>query len=174
MRKKCWELLGEDAKDQFESEDQDIDQSEKAVSVSFDKVQFGYSKEKQILNGFTFCFERGKKYALYGASGCGKSTLLSLLLGYYPDYSGSISYDGVELRELPRECLGNIVAYVSQDTFLFQDTILNNITLFDEKYTLPEVESAVEQAGLAELVAGQGSAAGAGAWRRGLCCRSQS
>lgn len=40
MRKKCWELLGEDAKDQFESEDQDIDQSEKAVSVSFDKVQF--------------------------------------------------------------------------------------------------------------------------------------
>lgn len=121
--------------------------------ITLDKVSFGYREGQEVLHELSFCFQAGKHYAVVGRSGCGKSTLLSLLLGYYPDYSGSISYDGVELRELPRECLGNIVAYVSQDTFLFQDTILNNITLFDEKYTLPEVESAVEQAGLAELVA---------------------
>lgn len=121
--------------------------------ITLDKVSFGYREGQEVLHELSFCFQAGKHYAVVGRSGCGKSTLLSLLLGYYPDYSGSISYDSVELRELPRECLGNIVAYVSQDTFLFQDTILNNITLFDEKYTLPEVESAVEQAGLAELVA---------------------
>ena len=121
--------------------------------ITLDKVSFGYREGQEVLHELSFCFQAGKHYAVVGRSGCGKSTLLSLLLGYYPDYSGSISYDGVELRELLRECLGNIVAYVSQDTFLFQDTILNNITLFDEKYTLPEVESAVEQAGLAELVA---------------------
>lgn len=121
--------------------------------ITLDKVSFGYREGQEVLHELSFCFQAGKHYAVAGRSGCGKSTLLSLLLGYYPDYSGSISYDSVELRELPRECLGNIVAYVSQDTFLFQDTILNNITLFDEKYTLPEIESAVEQAGLAELVA---------------------
>lgn len=121
--------------------------------ITLDKVSFGYREGQEVLHELSFCFQAGKHYAVVGRSGCGKSTLLSLLLGYYPDYSGSISYDSVELRELPQECLGNIVAYVSQDTFLFQDTILNNITLFDEKYTLPEVESAVEQAGLAELVA---------------------
>ncbi len=121
--------------------------------ITLDKVSFGYREGQEVLHELSFCFQAGKHYAVAGRSGCGKSTLLSLLLGYYPDYSGRISYDSVELRELPRECLGNIVAYVSQDTFLFQDTILNNITLFDEKYTLPEVESAVEQAGLAELVA---------------------
>ncbi|MCI9437468.1 MAG: ABC transporter ATP-binding protein [Lachnospiraceae bacterium] len=121
--------------------------------ITLDKVSFGYREGQEVLHELSFCFQAGKHYAVVGRSGCGKSTLLSLLLGYYPDYSGSISYDSVELRELPRECLGNIVAYVSQDTFLFQDTILNNITLFDEKYTLSEVESAVEQAGLAELVA---------------------
>lgn len=121
--------------------------------ITLDKVSFGYREGQEVLHELSFCFQAGKHYAVVGRSGCGKSTLLSLLLGYYPDYSGRISYDSVELRELPRECLGNIVAYVSQDTFLFQDTILNNITLFDEKYTLPEIESAVEQAGLAELVA---------------------
>lgn len=121
--------------------------------ITLHKVSFGYREDRNVLDGLSYSFQAGKHYAVVGKSGCGKSTLLSLLLGYYPDYSGSISYDGTELRELTRECLGSIVAYVSQDTFLFQDTIANNITLYDEKYTLQEVEAAVEQAGLAELVA---------------------
>ncbi len=121
--------------------------------ITLHRVSFGYREDRKVLDELSYSFQAGKHYAVVGKSGCGKSTLLSLLLGYYPDYSGSISYDGTELRELTRECLGSIVAYVSQDTFLFQDTIENNITLYDEKYTLQEVESAVEQAGLAQLVA---------------------
>lgn len=107
---------------------------------------------REVLRNLFFRFRAGKHYAVIGKSGCGKSTLLSLLLGYYPNYSGSIRYDGVELRELTREYLGNTVAYVSQDTFLFQDTIQNNITLYHEEYTPQEIEAALEQAGLKELV----------------------
>lgn len=107
---------------------------------------------REVLRNLSFRFRTGKHYAVIGKSGCGKSTLLSLLLGYYPNYSGSIRYDGVELRELTREYLGNTVAYVSQDTFLFQDTIQNNITLYHEEYTPQEIEAALEQAGLKELV----------------------
>lgn len=120
--------------------------------IALDGVSFGYEENREVLRKLSFRFRAGKHYAIVGKSGCGKSTLLSLLLGYYPDYGGSISYDGIELRELKRECLGSIVAYVSQDTFLFQDTIQNNITLYDEKYTRQEIEAAVEQAGLKELV----------------------
>ena len=107
---------------------------------------------REVIRNLSFRFRAGKHYAVIGKSGCGKSTLLSLLLGYYPNYSGSIRYDGVELRELTREYLGNTVAYVSQDTFLFQDTIQNNITLYHEEYTPQEIEAALEQAGLKELV----------------------
>ncbi len=107
---------------------------------------------REVLRNLSFRFRTGKHYAVIGKSGCGKSTLLSLLLGHYPNYSGSIRYDGVELRELTREYLGNTVAYVSQDTFLFQDTIQNNITLYHEEYTPQEIEAALEQAGLKELV----------------------
>ncbi len=107
---------------------------------------------REVLRNLSFRFRAGQHYAVIGKSGCGKSTLLFLLLGYYPNYSGSIRYDGVELRELTREYLGNTVAYVSQDTFLFQDTIQNNITLYHEEYTLQEINAALKQAGLKELV----------------------
>lgn len=121
--------------------------------IALDRVSFGYGEGRKVLHELSICFQAGKHYAIVGRSGCGKSTLLSLLLGYYPEYSGSILYDGIELRDLKQECLGNVVSYVSQDTFLFQDTIQNNIILYDEKYTLQEIEAAVKQAGLEDLVA---------------------
>ena len=121
--------------------------------IILDKLSFRYETlSREVLRNLSFRFRTGKHYAVIGKSGCGKSTLLSLLLGHYPNYSGSIRYDGVELRDLTREYLGNTVAYVSQDTFLFQDTIQNNITLYHEEYTPQEIEAALNQAGLKELV----------------------
>ena len=121
--------------------------------IILDKLSFRYETlSREVLRNLSFRFRTGKHYAVIGKSGCGKSTLLSLLLGHYPNYSGSIRYDGVELRELTREYLENTVAYVSQDTFLFQDTIQNNITLYHEEYTPQEIEAALEQAGLKGLV----------------------
>ena len=87
-----------------------------------------------------------------GPSGSGKSTLLALLQGYYPDYAGEIYFDDTGLRRLKRDCLGNIMAVVSQETFLFQDTLRNNIALYNESYSTREIEAAIEQAGLKALV----------------------
>ncbi len=152
MRKKCWELLGEDAKDQFESEDQDIDQSEKAVSVSFDKVQFGYSKEKQILNGFTFCFDRGKKYALYGASGCGKSTVFRLIKGYCTPDSGHVMIGQTDVSTMKPDMINRYITYISQVPFVFAGTIRENLAMFREDHSDQEMMDALEAAGLADLI----------------------
>lgn len=152
VRKKCWELLGEDAKDQFGSEDQDIDQSEKAVSVSFDKVQFGYSKEKQILNGFTFCFERGKKYALYGASGCGKSTVFRLIKGYCTPDSGHVMIGQTDVSTMKPDMINRYITYISQVPFVFAGTIRENLAMFREDHSDQEMMDALEAAGLADLI----------------------
>ena len=89
---------------------------------------------------------------MVGSSGSGKSTLLSLLDGDYLDYGGSIRLDGRELRNLKKDCLSELTGIVSQDTFLFNDTIRNNVALYREGCTAAEVEQALEQAGLKGLM----------------------
>lgn len=89
---------------------------------------------------------------MVGNSGSGKSTLLSLLEGDHSDYSGSIYLDDKELRNLKKDCLRELTGIVSQDTFLFNDTIQNNVTLYREGYTAAEIEKALEQAGLKALI----------------------
>ncbi len=120
-------------------------------AVALEDLSFGYQKNREVLHQLSFRFQAGRHYAVIGSSGSGKSTMLSLLLGYYSDYDGRICFDGTELRQLKRSCIGELIGIVSQDTFLFHDTIQNNITLFNEKYTMEEIISAVEQAGLKGL-----------------------
>ena len=121
-------------------------------SVSLDNLSFGYGDGNKILRDLSFRFKAGRHYLVTGRSGSGKSTLLSLLSGFYPNYDGSILIDGTELRELKRTSLSSLVGTVSQDTFLFQDTIRNNISLYDERYEISEIEEALEQAGLQPLI----------------------
>ncbi len=121
-------------------------------AVALESLSFGYEKGQDVLQNLSFRFEAGKHYVVTGQSGSGKSTLLSLLSGYYPDYGGSISIDGRQLRKISQESLSALVGTVSQDTFLFQDTIQNNISLYDERYGTSEIAAAIEQAGLKDLV----------------------
>jgi len=120
--------------------------------IRIEHLHFCYREDKKIFKDFSVRFQAGMKYALMGSNGSGKSTLLFLLLGYYSDYHGKIYFDDVELRQLKRESMGNIIAVVSQETFLFQDTLWNNIALYDKKYTFEEIEKSIEQAGLKSLV----------------------
>lgn len=121
-------------------------------AVCLENLSFGYEDGKKVLHNLFFRFEAGRHYLITGSSGSGKTTLLSLLSGYYPDYEGSIFIDGVELRQIKRASLSALVGTVSQDTFFFQDTIRNNITLYDEGYDTPEIEDALTQAGLKPLI----------------------
>ena len=122
------------------------------TGIELDDLSFGYPGGKEVFSNFSFHFRAGGHYAVVGESGSGKSTLLSLLEGDYPDYGGRIQLDGRELRNLKKDCLRKLMGMVSQDTFLFNDTIRNNITLYQEGYTASEIEKALEQAGLKKLI----------------------
>lgn len=119
--------------------------------IVLEHLTFGYG-EKLVLNDCSFCFENGKHYLLLGNSGEGKSSLLNLLAGIYRNYKGNIRVGDVELGTAGRGNTAAFVAMVKQDTFLFNDTIRNNITLFREDYTESELEDVVARTGLKQLV----------------------
>src|SRR5207247_5646181 len=96
--------------------------------IDFENVRFRYAGTViDALNGINLCIEPGKTYALVGASGAGKSTILSLILRLYDPVSGSVKIDGRDLRTLTQKSLRKQIGLVTQDTFLFHDTIFNNI-----------------------------------------------
>lgn len=115
-----------------------------AVTVEHLSFQYG---EKPILQNANFRFEKGGKYALTGPSGCGKSTLLKLLLGWLPEYSGTIRFDGQNARDFSTEQLQQQMSYIEQDVFLFNTTIRDNITL-GENFTDELIERAVRGSAL--------------------------
>ena len=112
-----------------------------------ENVTFRYG-EKSVLQNAAFRFERGGKYALTGPSGCGKSTLLKLLLGWLPDYEGTISFDGQNAKAYTPEQLQKQMSYIEQDVFLFNTTIRENITL-GEKFTEEQMQKALQDSALA-------------------------
>lgn len=119
--------------------------------ITLEQLSFRYQEDKEVLQELSFRFENGRHYAIVGSSGSGKSTMLSLLSGYYPDYEGRILLDQTELRQLSEKSRCSLVGVVSQDAFLFNDTLQNNITLFED-CPRQMLDKAIEDAGLKEFV----------------------
>lgn len=94
--------------------------------IVFDDVRFAYSENLAVLNGISFSCVPGQVVALIGPSGAGKSSLMNLLPRFY-EYQGSITIDGVELREYPRRVLREQIGIVLQEPFLFSKTLKENI-----------------------------------------------
>ncbi|WP_066506663.1 ABC transporter ATP-binding protein [Abyssisolibacter fermentans] len=96
--------------------------------ISFNNVAFSYpDNDNTVLNGLSFTVRNGESVALVGPSGGGKSTIINLLLGYYDNYSGKIKVGDKELKQWNLNGLRNCSALVAQDTFLFPETIKENI-----------------------------------------------
>ena len=115
-------------------------------AITVENLSFSYG-EKPILENASFRFQKGGKYALTGPSGCGKSTLLKLLLGWLPDYSGAIRFDGQDAREFSAEQLQQSMSYIEQDVFLFNTTIRENITLGGD-FTEEQINRAIRDSAL--------------------------
>ncbi len=116
--------------------------------IRFEKVDFGYTPERQILFGVDFTVPAGKKVAVVGHSGAGKSTLSRLLFRFYDVTGGRILIDGQDIREVTQHSLRAAIGIVPQDTVLFNDTIYYNIA-----YGNPEAdrEAVLEAARMAHL-----------------------
>ncbi len=114
--------------------------------ISVEGLTFQY-EGKPVLEGASFQFKKGGKYALTGPSGCGKSTLLKLLLGWLPGYGGAIRFDGRDARDFTPEQLQKQMSYIEQNVFLFNSTIRDNITL-GEEFTSGQMEKALRDSAL--------------------------
>ncbi len=119
--------------------------------VELKHVTFGYSRlGKATVEDFSMHLEPGKRIAIVGPSGCGKSTISKLLTGLYQPWSGEILFDGKPIDKIPRNVFTGSVAMVDQDIVLFEDTIANNIRMWDESIEDFEVILAARDAQIHE------------------------
>ena len=117
--------------------------------VEMKNVTFGYSPlAKPLIENFSLSVEPGQKVAFVGASGCGKSTLAKLLTGLYKPWSGEILFDGQRLEEIDRNLFTGSVAKVDQEVTLFEDTIAQNIKMWDSSIENFEVILAARDASI--------------------------
>ena len=121
-------------------------------SISFEDVRFGY-QEEEVLHGVSLSAREGSLVALVGESGSGKSTLAKLLVHFYDVSGGAVKIGGQDVRDMSIESLNDQISYVSQEQFLFNMSLLENIRLGKLDATDEEVLSAAEKAQCGEFLA---------------------
>ncbi|MCR4738742.1 MAG: NHLP family bacteriocin export ABC transporter peptidase/permease/ATPase subunit [Lachnospiraceae bacterium] len=114
------------------SDDKDTEYGKLSGEIEMKNITFGYSKlAEPLIKDFSLSVKKGGKVALVGASGCGKSTIAKLISGLYKPWSGSIVFDGKNQEDIDRSVFTGSLAVVDQDIIIFEDTIANNIKMWD-------------------------------------------
>jgi subfamily B ATP-binding cassette protein MsbA len=123
--------------------------------IEFDGVTFGYGPDAVAVQDVTLKIEDGKQYALVGASGAGKTSMLALLLRFYDPQAGSIRLDGRDIRTITQQSLREQIGIVTQESFLFHDTIYENIRYGRLDATKDEIEAAARLAYAHDFIVAQ-------------------
>ena len=176
LSEQFWEKIGKGEQEEQQEQQQksgeivkdgyhqhiDTDSHEKALpipslqgDICFSHLSFSYTSEKQVLKEFTLRVKEGEKLILLGASGSGKSSILKLLMGIERSQGGEISIGNSQLSTLPEESLFRSISYIQQEVFIFDGSIYENITLFQD-YGKEELELAIEKSGLKNLISEKG------------------
>ena len=122
------------AKDDFESE------------INYENISFNYVNDQDVLSRISFKIKKGSTTAIVGKSGSGKSTLVSLLPRFYEIDRGKISIDSIDCSKISLKSLRELISIVPQDSFLFNDTIKNNIQFGKLNASMEEIKAAAKKA----------------------------
>ncbi|MDU5111991.1 MAG: ABC transporter ATP-binding protein, partial [Clostridium sp.] len=122
------------------------------LEILIKNISFNYkNSEVMALNNINMKFKEGKRYAIVGESGSGKSTIAKLLLNFYKYNNGEIKINDIEISKIDSSYLYKTIGYIHQNIFLFDDTLKNNITLYN-KYSDEEIMDVIEASGLSEFI----------------------
>jgi len=121
-------------------------------AISFENVWFKYKENQWVLKDLSFKIEAGKFLALVGHTGAGKSSIIRVLNRFYEIDQGNIKVDDTSINEFTLTSLRKNIALVQQEVFLFSDSILNNITLFDNTISREDVVAAAKQIGIHDFI----------------------
>ena len=121
-------------------------------AVEFKNVNFSYNEKEVVLNNVSFKIKKGEKVAIVGATGSGKTTIVNLITRFYDVQKGKIIIGGNNVRDYEIESLRNKISLVLQDVFLFADTILNNITLFNKNISFDYVIDSAKKIGIHDFI----------------------
>ena len=134
------EIPDEPVRDDLPSKDVKFD-------IEFKNVSFSYVEGRPVLQDISFKVGKGESFAIAGPTGCGKTTLINLLMRYYEPDSGDILINGKSIKEIPRSELRHYIGFVSQDTWLSDDTVMENIRFSGSHITEEEAVEASKKAG---------------------------
>ena len=134
-----------------------VERIENGIKFDFDDLEvkdlyFGYEKDNAVLEDICMNAKRGEIVGIVGESGCGKSTLLKLLMRFWSKDGGEILYNGNEIETINSDNLLDNVTMVSQSTYLFDETIADNLRIAKEDATDEELENACRQASIHEFI----------------------
>lgn len=123
--------------------------------VTFSHVSFGYEKDRSVLKDVSFVLEPGRSIAIVGPSGAGKSTIISLIPRLYDVEEGQVIFDGIDVRKLDLSYLRSQIGLVSQDTYLFNGTIRENLLYARHDASEIEMKEALKKANIWDFVSKQ-------------------
>lgn len=134
-----------------------VEPIEDGKPLDFERVEtidlsFGYDANERVLKEVCMHAEKGEIVGIVGASGCGKSTLLKLLLRFWEKDSGSIEYNGVDIDEIDSAALTDNVTMVSQSTYLFDQSVADNLRIAKADATMDEMRQACRKASVDEFI----------------------
>ena len=116
--------------------------------IKFDELSFSYSESKPVFDKLNLSINSGEKVAIVGSTGSGKTTLINLILRFYESNSGNIFIDNINIKDIDLKNLRSQISLVTQDIFLFADSIFNNITLFNPNISIDDVKKAAKEIGI--------------------------
>ena len=147
--KRIFDLLD---KDEIINSNEKISKMDIVGRVEFKNLWFSYNPNDYILRDINFKIDKGQSVAFVGSTGSGKTSIINLINRFYEYQKGDILIDDVDIRDYNSSDLRKNIGLVSQDVFLFSDSILNNITLYNDNISEEEVWSSIKKVGAEKFI----------------------